>query len=265
MLVLSGSFLMEASMTHYGWQFGLIIIIVVALGARISSQQQHSQIVAPAIAGDSVIVQTTSGHVVLIDTGNDAPKLLEFIGAYRRRIHTGVVDTIVITQSGAAWQGALNALIMRGATHIIWLPASHTDGAVVCQTHAISCTFATIDNQWRIDDITFQVAGLHSVWVVWPSGQLLVAHSGIESVHVPTTNPVTGVIYPWRIEPPLDFHHHAQLSFVLYSDGMHPKHAARRSMAQRRISTERLLHEDIDGDMYITLSNPIRIERTVAP
>jgi hypothetical protein len=265
MLVSSGLFLMEASMRHYVWQFGIIMIIVVALSANLYSQQQHSHIVVPAMTGDSVIVQTTSGHVILVDTGNDAPKLLEFIGTYRRRIHTQVVDTIIISQSGAAWQGALNALIMRGVTHIIWLPASHDDGTKLCATHPITCTFATRTDQWHIDDLTFQVAGSRSLWVVWQSGQLLVAHGGIESPIVPTTNPMTGVIYPWRIEPPLDFHHHAQLSFVLYSDGMHPKHAARRSMAQRRIGTERLLHEGIDGDIYITLSNPIRIERTVAP
>ncbi len=256
---------MEAGMTHYGWQFGIIMIIVVALGANRYGQQQHSQIVVPALVGDSVIVRTTSGRVVLIDTGNNAPKLLEFIGTYRRRIHTGVVDTIIITQSGDAWQGALNALIMRGASHVIWLPISHADGTILCATYAITCTFATTHDQWRIDDITFQVAGTHSLWILWSSGRLLVAHGGLESPTVPTTQLMTGAIYPWRIEPPLDFHRDAQLSFVLYSDGMHPKRPARRSMAQRRISTERLLHEQIDGDIYLTLTNPMRIERIVAP
>lgn len=251
-------------MTHYGWQLGIIGIIVTALITNAYTQQQ-SQIVIPAIAGDSVIVRTTSGHIILIDTGNDAPKLLEFIGSYRRQVQHSAVDTIIITQSGKAWQGALNALIMRGATHIIWLPASHADGIQRCDTQSIHCTFATSQDQWRIDNITIQVTGAHSLWVIWDSGQLLVAHGGIESPAAPTIRRMTGVIYPWRIEPPLEFHRDAQLSFVLYSDGMHPKHTARRSMAQRRIGTERLLHEQIDGDIYLTLTNPTRIERVVAP
>lgn len=256
---------MEAGMTQYGWQFGIIVIIVVALVASTHSQQQHSQIVVPAIAGDSVIVRTTDGQVILIDTGNDAPKLLEFIGTYRRQVQHGAVDTIIITQSGEAWQGALNALIMRGATHVIWLPASHADGTHLCATQPIQCTFATSSEQWQFDDITLRVAGTHSLWVVWNAGQLLIAHGGIESSDVPTTHATTGVIYPWRIEPPLDVHQHAQVSFVLYSDGMHPKRPARRSMAQRRIGTERLFHEQIDGDVYLTLTNPLRIARVVAP
>lgn len=256
---------MEASMTHYGWQFGIIVIIVVALIATTYSQQQHSQIVVPAITGDSVIVRTTSGRVILIDTGNDAPKLLEFIGTYRRQVQHGTVDIVIITQSGEAWQGALNALIMRGATHIIWLPASHADGTRLCPTQPIECTFATSSDQWHIDDITLQVAGAHSLWVMWDSGQLLVAHGGLESPEVPAAHQMTGIIYPWRIEPPLEFHQHAQLSFVLYSDGMHPKRSARRSMAQRRIGSERLLHEQIDGDVYLTLTNPLHIARVVAP
>jgi hypothetical protein len=176
-----------------------------------------------------------------------------------------VVDTIIITQSGVAWQGALNALIMRGVTHIIWLPASHGDGTKLCAKHPITCTFATTAEQWHIDDITFRVSGTHSLWVMWDSGQLLIAHGGLESPVALTSHPMTGAIYPWRIEPSLDFHRDAQLSFVLYSDGMRPTHAARRSMAQRRIGSERLLHEHIDGDIYLTLTNPIQIARTVAP
>lgn len=256
---------MEASMNHYVWQFGIIVIIVVALGANLYSQQQHSQIIVPAIAGDSVIINTTSGHTILVDTGNDAPKLLEFIGTYRRRIHTKVVDTIIITQSGSAWQSGIHALIVRGVTHIIWLPASHTDGSKLCAIYTITCTFATADEQWHIDDITLRVAGTHSLWVMWASGQLLIAHGGLESPVVPTAHLMTGAIYPWRIEPPLDFHRNAQLTFVLYSDGMHPKRPVRRSMAQRRIGSERLFHEHIDGDIYLTLTNPIHIARTVAP
>jgi len=256
---------MEAGMNNYVWQFGVIVIIVAALVASTYSQQQHSQIVVPAIAGDSVIIRTISGRVILIDTGNDAPKLLEFIGTYRRRIHTGVVDTIIISQSGSAWQGALQALIMRGATHIIWLPASHADGVKLCATHTITCTFATASDQWRFDDITIQVAGAHSLWVIWQTGQLLVAHSAPESFDIPAMRPVTGLIYPWRIEPLLALHQHAQVAFVLYSDGMHPKRPARRSMAQRRVGNERLLHEHIDGDIYMTLTNPLRLERIIVP
>ena len=252
-------------MTHYLWQLGVISIIVLTLLASNYTQQQHAQIVIPAIAGDSVIVRTTGGRIVLIDTGNDAPKLLEFIGTYRRQVQHGAVDTIIITQSGAAWQGALQALIMRGSSHVIWLPASHADGAKLCTTQPITCTFATTTTRWQIDNITVHVAGTHSLWLVWPSGQLLVAHGGPESFARPTTSPMTGVIYPWRIEPPLALHHHAQLAFVLYSDGMRPTHAARRSMAQRRIANERLLHEDIDGDIYITLSNPPHFARHAHP
>ena len=256
---------MEASMTHYVWQFGLITIIIITLLASNYAEQQHAQIVVPAIEGDSVLLRTTRGQVVLIDTGNDAPKLLEFIGSYRRQVQHGTVDTVIITQSGDAWHGALPALIMRGVTHIIWLPASHTTGMQLCATQPVTCTFATTSDRWHVDGLTLQVAGTHSLWVVWSSGQLLIAHSGLESFDLPTTTGLTGLIYPWRIEPPLDRYRHAQVAFVLYSDGMHPKKSARRSMAQRRISHERLLHEEIDGDIYLTLSNPPHLERVVRP
>jgi hypothetical protein len=265
MLVPSGSIVMEAGMTQYVWQFGIIVIIVSALVATDYAQHQSSQIVIPALAGDSAIIRTAGGHVILIDTGNDAPKLLEFMGQYRRGIQRGVVDTVIITHPGAPWQGALHALILRGATHIIWLPASHADGHHLCTHRAVTCTFATTTDRWRIDDITIHVAGNHSLWVIWSSGQLLVAHNGLESVILPAPAQLTGLIYPWRIEPPLAVHRHAKVAFVLYSDGMHPAHAARRSMARRRVGNERLLHEDIDGDIYITLTHPLQLIRIPPP
>lgn len=252
-------------MNHYLWQFGSIVMIVIALVAYNHTQQRHAQIVVPALTGDSVLVRTTRGHVVLIDTGNDAPTLLTFIGTYRRQIHTSPVDTIIITQSGNAWQGGLPALVMRGVHHIIWLPASHTDGAVFCASYTVSCTFAHTTDTWRIDDVTLVVDGRHSLWVVWATGQVLVAHGAPEAVHKPTDYPMTGLIYPWAIEPPLALHHHAQIAFVLYSDGMQPKQRARRSMAQRRVGNERLLHEEIDGDIYISLTNMPTIARIPAP
>ena len=81
----------------------------------------------------------------------------------------------------------------------------------------------------------------------------------------PAPAQLTGLIYPWRIEPPLAVHRHAKVAFVLYSDGMHPAHAARRSMARRRVGNERLLHEDIDGDIYITLTHPLQLIRIPPP
>ncbi len=252
-------------MTQYLWQFGVIGIIIVALLAT-NSAQQHAQIVVPALTGDSVVLRTTHGRIVLIDTGNDAPKLLEFIGTYRRQIHTTPVDSIIITQSGVAWQGSLTALVMRGVRHIIWLPASHADGSVFCASYStITCTYATSTDMWHVDGITIHVAGQHSLWVVWSTGQILIAHSGLEPIQTPTHHSITGVIYPWRIEPPLSFHQQAQVAFVLYSDGMRPTHSARRSMAQRRVGHEQLLHEHIDGDIYISLTNHTYIERIPTP
>lgn len=252
-------------MVRVYWSILIGLSIVAALWARQVLATQVAAIVVPAIAGDTVLIRTAQHQHILVDTANDAPMLLQTIGEQSHSIITNAtVDFIIITQPGEAWMGSLDALIAHGAHHVAWLPASASTGTEYCaRVPHITCTFPAVGHTWHIDELTLRVVGSHSVAVLWPTGGLFITHG------VPPTPPILpqppsgtiGLIYPWRIAPERALWDAWPPQFVIYSDGLRPRRAARLSMAKRRIHDEHQFHETIDGTLIIPMTPDMPILR----
>lgn len=242
--------------------FVLSGIMMLAIGWQSLLVTANGTIMAPALAGDVLIVTTTHGQRIVIDTGNDAPQLLEFLGMHTALWAPRSADTLVLTHTGSAWQGALTAVLAHGIARVIVLPDAD---ATLCTSIAIPCHVVPVGTQWHQDDVTFRVVAPNMLWVIWAHAGLLVAHSATTAqletsattLHCP--RPHCFVSYGWEITPPWHLHDALQPLGVLYSNGQTQKPAARLSMAQRRPYHERLWHEQLVGTITISLSNPTRI------
>ncbi|MEY2845266.1 MAG: hypothetical protein RL076_812 [Chloroflexota bacterium] len=248
--------------------FPALIILLSMAGAlwwRSLMGDAGGTLSAPAITGDVLVVTTNTGQRILIDTSNDAPALLEFLGAQSAIWQTRSADVVILTQHGTAWQGALASLVDHGITHINVLPAAATGVTTLCQQPHVHCHQRPVGSQWYHDNVAFQVVAANMLWVIWPHGSLLVAHGATSQQldalapigHCPQTPCLLS--YAWQITPPWQLHRVLHPAGVLYSSGQTQQPAARLSMAQRRLSHETLWHEQLHGTITITLHNPTRI------
>lgn len=243
----------------------IITGMVLALLVRGATQHAAGTIVAPAIAGDVLVITSTTGRRILVDTSNDAPQLLEFLGQQTPLWTSRTADVLVLTQTGEAWQGALSALVTHGVTSIVVLPAAQSGAASVCAVVQVHCTMVTVGAQWQFDDITMQVVAPNMLWIVWSHGSFLVAHGATSTQIADASRSHTCprqpcfVSYGWQITPPWTFHDTLRPLGVLYSSGQVQRPAARFNMAQRRPHGEQLWHEQLDGTVTLTLGNPTRI------
>jgi hypothetical protein len=220
---------------------------------------------APAITGDVLVVTTTNGQRILIDTSNDAPTLLEFLGMQSPLWQTQSADVVILTQRGAAWQGALASLVDHGLRTIIVLPAARLGATTSCQVPHVQCYQQGVGSQWYHDDVRFHVVATNMLWVIWPHGSLLVAH-GATSQQLNEIAPTLQcpqvpclLSYAWQITPPWQVHTVVHPAGVLYSSGQTQQPAARLSMAQRRPYGESLWHEQLHGTITVTLQHPTHI------
>jgi hypothetical protein len=227
------------------------------------------QIYIPAVAGDAIYVRTQHGQRILVDTGNDAPQLLEFIGRYTPFWQKNVVDYVLLTQSGASWQGGLAAVVVRGVSRqIIWLPATHADATQVCATTTTPCQLAQIGQHWQIDDVTITVDSSNTLWLRWLYGAIYIAQgSTTAQLNARTHSPPCPVVfcmmvYPWQITPPWQLQRMLHPAGIIYSTGQVQEPPARLSLADRRIAHEWLLHEQLNGAVFIDMHNPTRITHT---
>lgn len=243
----------------------IIVSMLLALVTRGMMQGIGGTIVAPALTGDVLIVTTPTGRRIIIDTGNDAPQLLEFLGQQTPLWAPRTADMLVLTQTGAAWQGALHALVTHGVSDIVVLPAAQPGAHAVCTSTTVYCRAVSVGSQWQYHDITMHVVAPNMMWLVWPHGSVLVAHgatstqlNGIAHTLECPRQPCF-ISYGWQITPPWTLHDALRLSGVLYSSGQTQRPAARLSMAQRRPYHERLWHEQLNGTITLTFDNPTRI------
>lgn len=247
------------------WSILIGLSIIAGLWFRQVLVTRVATVVVPAIAGDTVFIRSTHQQRILIDTGNDAPTLLQTIGEHSRSfVADAVVDFIIITHPGPAWLGGLDALIAHGAQHVAWLPASASTGRAYCvHVPQTSCTFPEIGHVWHIDGLTIEVVAADAVVVSWSQGGILISHGAPPDPsalpHAPSGT--IGMIYPWRIAPQEALWSSWRPQFVIYSDGLQPRRAARLSMAKRRQHGERQFHETIDGTIIIPMTTDAPIYR----
>ena len=95
-------------MTARFWQIGGICAVLIVMALPWWLVPVDDQILIPALVGDTIYVRTQHGQRILIDTGNDAPHLLEFIGRYTPFWQKNVVDDVILTQPGASWPAKSN-------------------------------------------------------------------------------------------------------------------------------------------------------------
>lgn len=243
----------------------IIVCMTAALVVRGVGNTSAGTIVAPAIAGDVLVVTTTAGQRILVDTGNDAPQLLELLGSQTPFWASHSADILVLTQSGQAWQGALGALLDHGVAQVLLLPAARSGAQARCQTGHAQCHDASVGSQWQYDDVTIHVVAPNMVWLVWASGSMLVAH-GATTTQLNAGAPTLGcprrpcmVSYGWQITPPWRLHDALHPNGVLYSSGQTQRPPARFDMAQRRPYHEQLWHEQLHGTITVTLGHPTHI------
>lgn len=253
-------------MTARFWQLCGLGAVLIVMAIPWWLVPVDDQIAIPRLAGDALYVRTQHGQRILIDTGNDAPRLLEFIGHYTPFWQKNVVDDVILTQPGASWQGGLAAILARGVSNqLIWLPATHHDATQVCATTTTPCLLAHIGQRWQFDDVTIAVASENTLWLKWPHGALYIAQGGTTAqLNAITHSPPCPVVfcimvYPWRITPPWQLQRALHPAGIIYSTGQVQDPPARLSMADRRITHEWLLHEQLDGDLFIDMHNPPRI------
>ncbi len=256
-------------MTARFWQICGICAVLIMMALPWWLVPVDDQIAIPVLTGDAIYVRTQHGRRILIDTGNDAPRLLEFIGHYTPFWQKNVVDDVILTHPGASWQGGLAAILVRGVTNqLIWLPATHEVATHVCPTTTTPCQLGHIGQRWQFDDVTIAVDSANTLWLTWPHGALYIAQGGTTAqLNAITHSPPCPVVfcimvYPWRITPPWQLQRALHPAGIIYSTGQVQDPPARLSMADRRIAHEWLLHEQLDGDLFIDLRNPPRITHT---
>ncbi len=243
----------------------ITIAMLAVLWGKGMTTPSAGSVTAPAIRGDTLIVRTTHGDRIVIDTSNDAPQLLAILGNDSSLWQARSADTVVLTQTGAAWQGGLTALVEHGVSQLIVLPAARTEAEPVCQHRVLACLFVAVGDQWQHDDMTFHVVAPNVLWLVWAHGSMLVAHGATthqldalaDTIQCP--HPLCLVSYGWQITPPWQLHRRLHLTGVLYGDGQSQEPAARLSLAQRRPYQESLWHEQLVGTWSLTCNNPTRV------
>ena len=243
----------------------ITIAMLAMLWGRSMLMTSAPSLTAPALPGDTMIVRTRHAQRIIIDTGNDAPQLLDMLGSDSSLWQARSADIVVLTQTGAAWQGALAALGTHGVAQLIILPAAQQGAEAVCAQRVTPCVFVAVGDSWQHDDVTVHVVAPNVLWLVWAYGSMLVAHGATTtqlnalapSLQCP--RPLCLVSYGWRITPPWQLHQHLHLTGVLYADGQSQDPAARLSMAQRRPYREYLWHEQLVGTWSLTLDNPPHI------
>ncbi len=258
-------------MTARFWLLIGVCAAIIILAIPWWLEPVDNQIALPAVTGDAIYVRTNKGRRILIDTGNDAPHLLEFIGHYTPFWQKNIVDDVILTQTGASWQGGLAAVLARGVTNqLIWLPSTHHLAAQVCATSITPCALAHVGQRWQRDNVSFVVDSANTLWLSWPDGAIYIAQGSTTT----QLNSITHsspchvdfcmMIYPWRITPPWKLQRMIRPNGIIYSTGQIQEPPARLSMADRRIGHEWLLHEQLDGDLFIQMGNPSRITH-IAP
>jgi len=70
------------------------------------------------------------------------------------------------------------------------------------------------------------------------------------------------MVYPWRITPPWQLQRVLHPAGIIYSTGQIQEPPALLSMADRRVAHEWLLHEQIDGDLFIDMRKSHHISHT---
>lgn len=256
-------------MTARFWQIIGVCMVLIVMALPWWLAPVDDQIFIPALVGDAIYVRTQHGQRILIDTGNDAPRLLEFIGRYTPFWQKNVVDNVILTQPGASWQGGLAAVLARGVTNqLIWLPATHEVAPHVCPTTTTPCQLAHVGQRWQFDDVTIQVDSDNTLWLTWPNGALYVAQGSTTAQlnAITHSRPCPDVfcimVYPWRITPPWQLQRTLHPNGVIYSTGQVQEPPALLNMADRRTAHEWLLHEQLDGDLFIDLRHPPHITHT---
>ena len=256
-------------MTARFWQLCGLCAVLIVMAVPWWLAPVDNQIYIPAVTGDAIYVRTPHGQRILIDTGNDAPRLLEFIGRYTPFWQKNSTDYVILTQRGASWQGGLAAIIARGVSNqLIWLPATHDGAAQVCATTTTPCTLAQVGQQWQIDGVTLTVDSANTLWLQWPTGALYIAQGSTTAqlnaiTHSPPCPDVFCImVYPWRITPPWQLQRALRPAGVIYSTGQVQEPPALLSMADRRVAHEWLLHEQLDGDLFIDMRKPHHISHT---
>ena len=66
-------------MTARFWQIIGVCMVLIVMALPWWLAPVDNQIYIPAVTGDAIYVRTPHGQRILIDTGNDAPRLLEVI------------------------------------------------------------------------------------------------------------------------------------------------------------------------------------------
>lgn len=256
-------------MTARFWQIGSVCAVLIVMALPWWLVPVDNQIFIPALTGDAIYVRTQHGQRILIDTGNDAPHLLEFMGRYTPFWQKNITDYVLLTQPGASWQGGLAAILTRGVSNqLIWLPATHDGAAQVCATTTTPCRLAQVGQQWQIDGVTIQVDSHNTLWLRWPGGALYIAQGGTTAqlntiTHSPPCPEVFCIlVYSWRITPPWQLQRGLQPTGIIYSTGQVQDPPALLSMADRRMAHEWLRHEQLDGDMFIDMRTPAHITHT---
>ena len=79
-------------MTARFWLLIGVCAAIIILAIPWWLEPVDNQIALPAVTGDAIYVRTNKGRRILIDTGNDAPHLLEFIGHYTPFWQKNIVD-----------------------------------------------------------------------------------------------------------------------------------------------------------------------------
>jgi hypothetical protein len=251
-------------------RFWMMIVLIGMAGALYAIQHTRDSqpgIIVPAIAGDTVFVRTQAGTRLLIDTANDAPALLAFLGQHASLLHRHIVDVVIITQPTEGSVGGLDSLVRHGVSHIVWTPASTDYGHTFCGHYPqVHCLFVDADTHWNTDEVSVAVVASHTVALSWPHGSLLINHAPMSETVASPLRPapqgIVGMIYPWRAQPDPLVWAQWPSQFVLYSDGYHTERPALLSMAQRRHGHEQLLHEDLDGTLFVPMTADAGIFRS---
>ena len=243
----------------------ITIAMLAVLWGRGMTTTAAGSVTAPVIRGDTLIVRTTHGYRIVIDTSNDAPQLLDILGNDGSLWQARSADTVVLTQTGAAWQGSLAALVAHGVSLLIVLPAARAGADAICQQQLAVCRFVHVGDQWQHDDMAFHVVAPNVLWLVWAHGSMLVAHGATTqqldalAATIQCAHPVCLASYGWQITPPWQLHRQLHLTGVLYGDGQSQEPVARLSMARRRPYHESLWHEQLVGTWSLSFSNPTRV------
>ncbi len=246
------------------WQLGLVgIVMFCMMLVTWHTNADGGEILFPATAGDSVFIRTRDGMRFLIDTGNDAPELLAMLAHHQPLFATGLVDILIVTHPGVAWQGGRAAILQRGVGEVWVLGAMQREMAVACKEPLYHCRMLAHGTTFSHEGLTLRVVDDSSLRIDWPGGAVLVAHSA-------STLPDSGqwpahgirvVCMPWAMPPPRALLAGINPTHIIYRSGQKRDTPARLSYAERRIGSEHLLHRDNDGTIRISLDDQAQVWR----